>query len=105
MLNSSWLKTASAGGVSVPVNCPSIASGMCGVGVMVGVLVSDGVSVTVGESVMLGITEMVGVRVMEGVIVGVGEGVKKLYATGSANELSAQASPPKNKAIKIRRHP
>ncbi|HBY07173.1 MAG TPA: hypothetical protein DEH22_05080 [Chloroflexi bacterium] len=75
MLNSIWLKTASAGGVSVPMNLPSIASGMCGVGVMVGVLLSAGVSVMVGERVMLGVNEIVGVGVIEGVMVGVGEGL------------------------------
>ena len=78
LLKSIWLKTASAGGVSVPVNLPSMAKGICGVGVTVGVSVSEGVSVIVGDSVMLGVSEIVGVGVIEGVIVGVGEGSKKL---------------------------
>lgn len=75
MLKSIELKTASAGGVSVPVNFPSIARGMCGVGETVGVLLSDGVSVIVGESVMLGVRDTVGVNVIVEVAVGVGEGV------------------------------
>ena len=66
---------ASAGGVSVPVNLPSIARGMCGVGETVGVLLSDGVSVIVGERVMLGVRETVGVSVMVDVAVGVEDGV------------------------------
>lgn len=74
LLKSIKLKTASAGGVSVPVNLPSMASGMCGVGVIVGVFDSEGVSVIVGESVMLGVMEIVGVGVIDGVIVGVGDG-------------------------------
>lgn len=74
MLKSIKLKTASTGGVSVPVNLPSIARGIWGVGVIVGVFDSEGVSVIVGESVILGVREMVGVGVIEGVIVGVGEG-------------------------------
>jgi hypothetical protein len=66
---------ASAGGVSVPVNFPSIARGMWGVGDTVGVLLSDGVSVIVGESVILGVRETVGVSVMVEVDVGVEDGV------------------------------
>lgn len=78
LLNSITLKTASAGGVSVPVNLPSMASGICGVGEMVGVADSEGVAVTVGESVMLGVGEIVGVNVIVDVAVGVGDGGKKL---------------------------
>ena len=78
LLNSMALKTASAGGVSVPVNLPSIAKGICGVGVIVGVFDSAGVSVMVGESVMLGVSETVGVSVTVGDMVGVAEGWKKL---------------------------
>ena len=44
-------------------------------GVIVGVSVSDGVSVIVGESVGLGVCETVGVNVIVGDAVGVGEGV------------------------------
>lgn len=75
LLKSIALKIASAGGVSVPVNFPSIASGMCGVGDTVGVSLSDGVSVIVGESVILGVRETVGVSEIVGDAVGVGEGV------------------------------
>lgn len=68
------LKTTSAGGVRFPSNWASIASGICGVGVMVGVLETSGVSVTVGVGEIVGERVIVGVVVMLGVIVGVAEG-------------------------------
>lgn len=74
----------SAGGVNSPSNWASIASGTCGVGVMVGVSVSEGVSVMVGVRVMVGVNDTVGVGVIVEVSVGVMEGGKKLYTTGSA---------------------
>ena len=75
LLKSIELKMASAGGVRVPVNLPSIASGMWGVGEIVGVSDSDGVSVIVGERVMLGVNDTVGVSVIVDDAVGVKDGM------------------------------
>lgn len=65
------LNTASEGGVTKPVNWASIAMGICGVGVIVGVRECSKVGVIDGVQVM------VGVRVIDGTgeIVEVGEGV------------------------------
>jgi hypothetical protein len=72
------LNTAFGFGVTVLSNCSSIASGTCGVGVMVGVSVIDGVWVIVGVSEMVGVRVMVGVIVMVGVWVSVPVGGKYL---------------------------
>lgn len=59
---------------------------MWGVGVIVGVSEMEGVFVIVGVKVMVGVSEIVGVWLMVAVSVGVIDGGKKPYATGSANE-------------------
>lgn len=78
LVNCNLLKMTSAGGVSWPSNWASIARGMCGVGVMVGVLETSGVYVMVGVSEIVGVCEIVGVSVMVEVSVGVMDGGKKL---------------------------
>jgi hypothetical protein len=70
--NSNGLKTASALGVTSPMNWVAIASGIIGVGVM------EGVFVMVGVNVIVGVNVMVGVSVMVDVCVTVGEGGKTL---------------------------
>ena len=52
---------------------------------MVGVSVTEGVSVMVGVNVIVGDKVMVGIVVIVGVKVMVGEGGKYRYATGSPN--------------------
>ena len=63
----------------------SMAKGIWGVGVKVGVSDMDGVGVIVGVSVIVGVVVIDGVSVIVGVRVIVGVGGKKLYTTGSAN--------------------
>ncbi len=70
------LNTALGFGVTSLSKSASIASGMNGVGVMVGVSVVDGVFVMVGLSVIVGESVMVGLSVIVGVNVTVGEGGK-----------------------------
>lgn len=65
---------ALAGGVSVPSNRDSIATGICGVGEIVGVLLSDGVLVIVGVSDIVGVNDIVGVTLIVGVSDGVTDG-------------------------------
>ena len=74
----SLLKAGFVGGVSVPSKYASTARGMWGVGVMVGVLVSDGVFVMVGDNVSLGVRLIVGVKGKVALAVGVGDGGKYL---------------------------
>jgi len=73
-VNSKALKATFSGIARLPSNWASIARGIAGVSVMVGVCDFSGVGVTEGVSVMVGVKEIVGVSVMLGVIVGVGDG-------------------------------
>lgn len=75
---------ASGLGVTVLSNLASIANGIEGVGVIVGVFETRGVNVTVGLSVMVGVKLIVGVSVIVGVNVGVWVGGKTRYKRGSA---------------------
>ncbi len=75
-VNCRGLNTAFGAGVTSLWNNASIAGGINGVGVIVGVSLTDGVFVIVGESVMVGDNVIVGESVIEGVIVIVGEGGK-----------------------------
>lgn len=72
--NSKGLITAFSVGVIMLLNCSSIFTGTNGVGIGVGVLLTDGVRVMVGESVEDGIVVIVGDKVIVGlrVIVGLG---------------------------------
>jgi hypothetical protein len=67
--NCNGLKTAEGLGVTTLVNWTSMASGTWGVGLGVGVLVTEGVEVIVGVRVIEGVKVMVGVSVMVGVAV------------------------------------
>ena len=75
-VNCSGLNTAAGFGVTLLSNNASIAGGMNGVGVIVGVSVTAGVYVIVGESVMVGDRVIVGESVIVGVNEAVGEGGK-----------------------------
>lgn len=101
----SWLNMASGLGVTILSIWSSIASGRRGVGVIVGVSVTEGVNVIVGDSVMVGVIVIVGVSVMVGVREGVGVGGKKLYATGSANRFTSKAVMPMMIPKAINRQP
>ena len=74
--NCSGLKIASGLGVTTLANEASIAGGMNGVDVDVGVSEMAGVFVIEGVSVMEGVREIVGVLVMVGVRLGVVDGGK-----------------------------
>lgn len=71
--NRSGLKTASAGGVILAENCTSTAIGTWGVGVSVGVRLSESVGVKVGDKEGVGVSVIVGATVSVGGLVGVGE--------------------------------
>jgi len=75
-VNCKGLKTAPGLGVTSLINKASITGGMNGVGVIVGVSVTDGVSVMVGDNVIVGESVMVGDNVIVGESVMVGDGGK-----------------------------
>jgi hypothetical protein len=74
--NCKGLNTASGLGVTSPLKRASIAGGIFGVVVSVGVSVTEGVSVMVGVSVIVGDNVMDGTGEIVGVRDGVGEGGK-----------------------------
>jgi hypothetical protein len=83
----------------------SIANGIWGVCVRVGVSDMDGVGVIVGVSVILGVVVIDGVSVIVGVRVIVGVGGKKLYATGSANLYNMNVQTTRMNAKNSKRQP